>query len=336
MSAHPLVSVLIPAYNAQEWIAATIRSAMTQTWPNKEIIVVDDGSSDQTASVARQFEPEGVRVVTKPNEGAAATRNQAFELSNGDYIQWLDADDLLSPDKIERQLASPGALGDKRLLLSCPWGYFSYRPEAANFEANSLFDDLSPIEWLIRKMGENLHMQTATWLTSRELTKAAGPWDTRMLSDDDGEYFCRVLLCSSGVRFVREARVYYRSVASSRLSFIGNSDRKMDAMLLSMKLHIRNLMSLEDSPRTRNVSLNYIRTWAPAFSPARGDILAELQSMARSLGGELGKPKLRQKFAWMEPIIGRQLAWRAQLALPHIKARVASAAERLFTSPHRP
>ena len=334
MSANPLVSVLIPAYNAQEWIAQTIRSALAQTWPNKEIIVVDDGSCDRTASVARQFESEGVRVVTKPNEGAAATRNRAFELSQGDYIQWLDADDLLSPDKIERQLAAPGALDDKRLLLSCPWAYFRYRPESARFETNSLWSDLSPVEWLVRKMGANLHMQTATWLTSRELTQAAGLWDTRMLSDDDGEYFCRVLLRSSGVRFVQAARVYYRSVAMSRLSFIGSSDRKMDAMLLSMKFHIRNLLSLEDSPRTRIASLAYIQTWAKSFSPTREDILTELESMARSLGGELGTPKLRREYAWMEPIIGRQLAWRAQLALPHIKARVASAAERLFTNAH--
>lgn len=334
MSATPLVSVLIPAYNAQDWIAETIRSALAQTWPNKEIIVVDDGSCDRTASVARQFESEGVRVVTKPNEGAAATRNRAFELSQGDYIQWLDADDLLSHDKIERQLAAPGALDDKHLLLSCPWAYFSYRPEVARFETNSLWNDLSPVEWLLRKMGDNLHMQTATWLTSRELTKAAGPWDRRMHVDDDGEYFCRVLLRSSGVRFVPESRVYYRSVASSRLSFIGSSDRKMDAMLVSMKLHIRNLLSLEDSPRTRIASRAYIQTWATSFSPAREDILTELESMARSLGGELGTPKLRGKYAWMEPIIGRQLAWRAQLALPHIKARVASAAERLFTNAH--
>ena len=136
------------------------------------------------------------------------------------------------------------------------------------------------------------------------------------------------------MRFVPESRVYYRSVASSRLSFIGSSDRKMDAMLVSMKHHIRNLPSLEDSPRTRIASLRYIQNWATNFSPARADIVARVESMARSLGGELGQPKLRRKYAWMEPIIGRQLAWRAQVALPHIKARVASAAERLFTNAH--
>ena len=70
-------------------------------------------------------------------------------------------------------------------------------------------------------MGENLHMQTATWLTSRELAEAAGPWDTRLLVDDDGEYFCRVLLASEGTRFVPEPGCFtelLRSAASAPLA----------------------------------------------------------------------------------------------------------------------
>jgi glycosyltransferase involved in cell wall biosynthesis len=68
----PLVSILIPAYNAQEWLATSLRSALAQTWPCKEIIVVNDGSKDQTLQIARQFESKGVRVVTQENQGAAA------------------------------------------------------------------------------------------------------------------------------------------------------------------------------------------------------------------------------------------------------------------------
>ena len=192
----PLVSILIPAYNSEEWIADTLQSAIAQTWPRKEIIVVDDGSSDRTAEVARRFASKEVSVVTKENGGAAAARNRALQLSQGDYIQWLDADDVLAPDKIEKQLAALGEAANKRILLSAPWAYFSYRTNRARFVPTSLYQDLSPVEWLLRKMGENLHMQTGTWLTSRELADAAGPWDTRMISDDDGEYYCRVLLAS--------------------------------------------------------------------------------------------------------------------------------------------
>src|SRR5206468_5993044 len=134
-------------------------------------------------------------------------------------------------------------------LLSATWGRFLYRYYRAEFIPTALWCDLSPTEWLLRKMGQNLHMQTATWLVSRELTEAVGPWNTRLLGDDDGEYFCRVLLASDGTRFVPEARVYYRAAGSSSLSYIGRSDRKLEAQWRSMPLHIGYLRSLEDTPR---------------------------------------------------------------------------------------
>src|SRR5215471_10518887 len=236
----PLVSILIPAYNAEEWIETTIQSALGQTWQRKEIIIVDDGSRDGTAAVARRFASKEVAVVSTENQGAAAARNRALQISQGDYIQWLDADDLLAPDKIERQLAALREADGRRILFSSSWAHFNYRPKRARFVATRLWQDLSPIEWLLRKMGENLHMQTATWLTSRELTAAAGPWDTRLISDDDGEYYCRVLLASEGTRFVPEAKVFYRVTPFNRWSYISPSDnKKKDALLISMKLHIQ-------------------------------------------------------------------------------------------------
>src|SRR5579872_982172 len=318
----PLVSILIPAYNAEDWIADTLRSALAQTWQRKEIIVVDDGSKDGTAEVARRFASKEVTVISKENQGAAATRNHALKLSQGDYIQWLDADDLLAPDKIELQLAARPEGDSGRILLSSPWAYFNYRTDRARFEPTSLWADLTPAEWLLRKMGENLHMQTATWLTSRQLADAAGVWDTRLLSDDDGEYFCRVLLASKGTRFVRGAKVYYRVTPSNRLSQIGMSDKKKVAMVVSMKLHIEYLRSLEHSERVRKACLIYLQNWLENFYPERPDLVAELQALATELHGRLEEPRLRWKYAWMKPIFGWKAAKRAQMALPQLKASV--------------
>lgn len=316
----PLVSILIPAYNSEAWIAETLQSAVGQTWPRKEIIVVDDGSRDRTAEVARRFASNQVKVVSKKNEGAAATRNHALQLCQGDYVQWLDADDLLVPDKIEKQLATVGDGDNKRVLLSGPWAFFSYRIQKARFVSNSLWCDLAPVEWLLRKMSENLHMQTATWLTSRELVEAAGSWDTRLLSDDDGEYFCRVLLASEGTRFVPESRVFYRVTPSNRLSYIGTSDKKKDAMVVSMKLHIQYVRSLEESERVRKACLIYMQNWLRAFYPERPDILAELQKLAAELGGHLEEPKLSWKWAWMRPIFGYEAARSSQMLLSQLKS----------------
>ena len=315
----PLVSILIPAYNSDEWIADTIRSALAQTWPSKEIIIVDDGSKDQTLSVARQFASKEVTVVTQVNQGAAAARNKAFSLCKGDYIQWLDADDLLSPDKIERQMEALERGGTCRTLLSSAWGRFMYRPHLADFSPTLLCCDLSPAEWLLRKMALNLHMQTATWLVSRELTEAAGPWNTRLAVDDDGEYFCRILLASEGVRFVPDAKVYYREAGFNCLSYIGFSEKKMVAQWESMKLHVGYLRSLEDSERVRAACLNYLRTWSPSFYPERMDLFQQAQQMAVSLGGHLEVPQFSWKYAWIETLFGWRAAKRFQLRYNEMK-----------------
>jgi len=315
----PLVSILIPAYNAENWIADTIKSAIAQTWENKEIIIVDDGSTDQTLAVARRFESKTLSVTTQANQGAAATRNRAFSISQGDYIQWLDADDLLGPDKVAKQMEAREEHATNKTLLSAAWGRFFYRFRRAEFVPTSLWCDLSRTEWLFRKMAENLHMQTATWLVSREVTEAAGPWNTQLLGDDDGEYFCRVLLASDGTCFVPEARVYYRMSGSGSLSYIGLSDKKMEAQFASMKLHVRYLQSLENSERIRSACVKYLQNWLPNFYPNRLDIVEQAQQLAAALGGSLETPRLSWKYAWVQKTLGWNLARRAQVFLPTIK-----------------
>jgi glycosyltransferase involved in cell wall biosynthesis len=315
----PLLSILIPAYNAEAWIAETMRSALAQMWPRKEIIVVDDGSTDQTLTVARRFASKGVLVVTHENQGAAASRNKAFSLCQGDYIQWLDADDLLSHDKVAKQMETRDRGCSERTLLSCAWGHFMYRPRHADFRPTALWCDLSPTEWLIRKMGRHLHMQTATWLVGRELTESAGPWDTRLLGDDDGEYFCRVLLASDGVRFVPQARVFYRMAAAGGLSYVGRSSRRMKAQWVSMQLHIGYLRSLEDSERVRAACVKYLQNLLIDFYPERLDIVREAEQLAADLGGRLDTPRFSWKYEWVRCLFGRQLAKRAQLCLPRVK-----------------
>ena len=326
----PVVSILIPAFNAEDWIADTLRSAIAQTWPQKEIIVVDDGSTDKTMSIARQFESHGVQVVTQKNQGAAAARNKAFSLSHGEYIQWLDADDLLAPDKIARQMQVMGSCPDKRFLLSGPWGRFMHRFWRAKFTPTGLWCDLSPTEWLVRKMGQNIYMQTGTWLTSRELAEAAGPWDTSLLGDDDGEYFCRVLLASNGVRFVPEARVYYRSFGYSSLSYIGQSERKCEAHWRSMCLHIRYLQSLEDSQRVRLACLQYLRSCLIYFYPERTDIVKEAEQIALDLGAQLGPPSLPWKYSWIKRLFGWNLAKRVQISARKARWQVEQFVDKSF------
>jgi glycosyltransferase involved in cell wall biosynthesis len=319
----PLVSILTPAYNAETWIAETITSALRQTWPRKEIIVVDDGSTDRTLEVASKFSKEGVTVVSQKKSGASAARNHAYSLCKGDYVQWLDADDVLAPDKITRQVEVAQTLKNPRVLLAAEWGRFLYRTKSAIFVPTPLWEDLTPLEWLIRKLSLNVWMQPGCWLVSRELTDAAGPWDERLSFDDDGEYFCRVLLKSQRVSFVKGSKAYYRATGPGSLSSVDYSDKKLESAWLSIRLHIHYLLQLEDSPRTRDAAVTFLQTWLGIFDPHRTDIIAEMQHHARMLGGQVQclplVDQLRWKFAWMERFFGCRFAFWAQKRLPQVK-----------------
>ena len=315
----PLVSILIPAYNCQQWIADTIGSALAQTWPKTEIIVVDDGSSDQTLAVGRQFASRNVQILTQANQGGAAARNTAFSVCQGDYIQWLDADDLLDRQKVEKQVRKLDECPSRRTLLSGAWASFGYRNRKAHFLPTRLWCDLTPVEWMLRKMGENLQMQTDNWLLSRELATAAGSWDTRLWKDNDGEYFSRVILASDGIRFVSEAKSYYRRAGFTSVSYIGGSNKKLESLFLSMKLHVRYLRSLEDSERTRAACIQYIRTCLLEFYPYRLDIARDLKQIASELGGHLEDHRMSWKYHWIMKCFGWHLGRRVQLLLPKLK-----------------
>ena len=99
----PLVSILIPCYNAERWIAHAIESALAQTWSKKEVIVVDDGSTDRSLDIIKGFDSH-IRWETGPNCGSNPTRNRLLALAQGNWLQYLDADDYLLPEKVAWQV----------------------------------------------------------------------------------------------------------------------------------------------------------------------------------------------------------------------------------------
>jgi glycosyltransferase involved in cell wall biosynthesis len=100
-----LVSIVVPCHNAERFLSETLESALRQTYPNTEIIVIDDGSTDGTAEVIQAFAGR-LTAEFGPNRGASAARNRGTALARGEFIQYLDADDLLPPDAIEHRVAA--------------------------------------------------------------------------------------------------------------------------------------------------------------------------------------------------------------------------------------
>jgi glycosyltransferase involved in cell wall biosynthesis len=208
--AGPLVSVLIPARNAGRWLGDTLESALAQTWPALEVIVAEGGSADDTRAVARRYATRGVVLLEGgPTLTAAMNRNRAAAAAKGEFFQFLDADDLLAPDKIRAQVEQ---LVENRDCVSAgDWARFYRTPDEARFTHESV-GDLGPCEWLIRAWaGGEPMMQPGLWLIPREVAGRAGPWDEELTLIDDFEYFTRIVLASRQVRHCAQARLYYRS-----------------------------------------------------------------------------------------------------------------------------
>ncbi len=305
-----LVSILIPCYNAAPWLAATLESALAQTHPHTEIIVVDDGSTDHSVAVARRYEPRGVRIATQLNAGASAARNHALRLSHGDYIQFLDADDLLSPDKIAAQLTALAA-SPPRSVAAGPWGRFATDPAAAVFVPEENWRDAAPVDWLDLNFAGHGMMPPAAWLVPRTLAEAAGPWDERLTLNDDGEYFCRVLLRSAGIRFCANARTFYRSNLSGSLSR-RRSEAAWQSAWLSHELCARHLLTHEDSALTQRACADLFQRLAYEMFPDCPELAAAAEARARSHGGSPLRAAGGRSFQVASHIIGWKHARRLQ------------------------
>lgn len=104
MDAPSKISVIIPSYNAAPTIVDAVESVLSQTWPEVECLLIDDGSTDNTEDLLKPYLNK-VRYIKKKNGGFASARNLGMQKATGDFIAWLDADDIFEPDKLERQMA---------------------------------------------------------------------------------------------------------------------------------------------------------------------------------------------------------------------------------------
>ncbi|MDI1249702.1 MAG: glycosyltransferase family A protein [Lacunisphaera sp.] len=310
----PLVSIIIPCYNAGRWLAESVASALAQTHAHTEIIVVDDGSRDDSLARARSFEPRGVRVVAQANAGASAARNHGLRLARGGFIQFLDADDLISPDKITAQLAFLEAK-PAGTLATCAWGRFQADPAAAQFVDTAVFRDFAPVDFLVLAGDTGAMMHPSSWLLPRPMADQAGPWDENLTLNDDGEYFCRVLLASTGMAYCAEGRSYYRSSLAGSLSQ-QRGERARRSQFRSIELITQQLLAAEDSPRTRQAAANYYQRFIHDFFPAPADLMQLAAGRVAGLGGTtLATPPMGRHTRWLARLLGWKNVWRLKYLL---------------------
>ena len=312
MSSLPLISVIIPVYNAAPYLEQCINSVKEQTWPNIELIIVDDGSTDGSLAILSKFGGPNVKLIQQENSGASVARNIGLSKAKGTYIQFLDADDLLSADKIQAQmdvlLSYPG------YLALCPTVYFDDGADPFKAPVNKEWfaegsDD--PVDFLIKLYAgcEGNYggmIQPDAWLTPRSLIDKAGPWNPMRNPDDDGEFFCRVILASKGVKYNDKGTSYYRKFNQKTTWSSRNSYQNQAAVLQSWTLKSEHLKPFENLPGVRKaLAFNFTELCYNNY-PANPDLSRKAYEMATKYGGLSGPPyfgntsfnKLRHALPW--------------------------------------
>jgi hypothetical protein len=324
----PLVSIVIPAYNTGPYLEPAIRSALDQTWPRTEVIVVDDGSTDGSLEVARRFEGEGLRVIAQKNAGSCAARNAGARAARGEYIQFFDHDDLLAPDKIAAQLADWRPDISPRTLLMGEIVRFYDTPEGVRHPIPAdddyhpawagtfpQFPQLPAREWLFRWWTIPLETTPLAWLIHRDLLVQAGPWEERFLSRlDDFEFLTRVLLAADNVICTPGARAFFRTrVAGSMSSLEQNRSRRaFEGQWVALSLCADHLLATDTSQRARESTAALLMRYAYSAYPAHAHLARQAESRSRTLNATLPPCPGGRLVRTLSPILGWKFAKRLQ------------------------
>ena len=215
------VSVIIPTYNYGRFIGEAIESVLAQTCPIAEIIVVDDGSTDGTEDVVRRF-GDKIRYIKQPNAGVCAARNKGIEISSGELIGFLDADDSWLPEKVEKQVAKfaeDAGFG----LVHCGMREF----EGETGETIMLHLD-GQEGWVANDLvlfeNATVYVNGSMWIVKRDVLDDVGGFDTRLKNGEDWE-FCLRVARKYKVGFVAETLVNYRNHGVSATNNLAEMER---------------------------------------------------------------------------------------------------------------
>jgi glycosyltransferase involved in cell wall biosynthesis len=311
----PLVSVIIPMYNSAAHIADCIRSILAQTWKNIEVIVIDDGCTDDSFALAGQFAGDRVAILRQSNKGAGPARNTGLNAAKGKYVQFMDADDLLSDNKIAAQVQVLENYPD--YIAVCDTAYFDNGtdPKQAQPIADWYVDGSDdPADFLIKLYGGHLiaegvggMVQPNSWLTPRSVIDKAGPWTEIRSPDDDGEFFCRAILAGKGIKYVPGAVNYYRKVYHQNSLSGQRSHQACANILMTTDLKADSLLSHTTDPRAK-LAMGRLY-WENAFSfyPAHKDLSKEAELKAKNL---LPQDHFVPYRSGLKKILERLIGWK--------------------------
>jgi glycosyltransferase involved in cell wall biosynthesis len=307
----PLVSVVMPCFNAADYLRAAVDSILGQTWRDLELVVVDDGSTDHSFEVLRSISDPRLRLVGQANRGQCAACNRGYREASGALIKFFDADDVMEREMIARQVTRLSGRSDA--IAMGEWKrFYDHAPNLDPFPQLSMYRDLPPIEWLLGELASaRPMMQCGLWLIPRPIIEARGLWDERLSLINDLEYFIRLLLGATEILYTPGARMHYRSGLVSSLSGI-KSRNAVESAFLALMLGADHLLDFRDDADVRAVCAAVLQDFEFTYYPDHPDLRARARARVAELGGSSLKPDGPPAFHKLRRLIGWRLARRVQ------------------------
>ena len=303
----------MPCYNAERYVGEAIESVLNQTYKNIELIVVNDGSTDRSGEVLERYKARGVKVFTEKCGNASRARNRAFREAKGEYVKFFDADDILSPEMVERQVER--LAGREDCVAMSEWGRF-YNDDIKTFRPNpqSVWRDMGGVDWLVEAIRDaQPMMQAGMFLIPRQLIIRAGPWIENSSPIDDFEYFCRLFCEAKQVLFVGRTTLCYRSGIQNSLSRQKNREARQ-LQCESLILGTGYILKKRQDAEARLACANMCQHFLYDLYPKHPDLQERLRKRVQKCGGAQIKPSGGKYFQMLRPWIGWKLARRLQRA----------------------
>ncbi|WPR77406.1 glycosyltransferase family 2 protein [Algoriphagus sp. NG3] len=315
MTYNPKVSILVPNYNKLAYLRETLNSVLTQTYTNWECIIVDDHSTDRSWEILESYSQKDSRIMIfkRPKNrkrGGNAARNYAFEQSSGDYIQWLDSDDLLCPMKIELQIQSIYN-SDKENVSIVNWYSFEsseWRKEfltsSENKRENKRWDGFPDdgIGLLLKIWSLKTFIPPHAYLISRNCHIHSGGWDESLVRNQDGEYFTRVLVDTEKLKFVDTVLAFYRRPDVSHKSR-SESFESYSSLFESLVKCKQSLLRKKDHKQTRQalsqIFESYFIQVIGKYPQLAQKSLGEIKLLNSSFGFNFSKSKFLLASYWL-------------------------------------
>jgi glycosyltransferase involved in cell wall biosynthesis len=252
---NPRVSVVIPTYNRADKVRGCIESVLNQTLTDLEVIVVDDGSSDDTGKILADIYGGKIRYFYQRNQGASVARNKGIEEAKGEWIAFLDSDDLWEPAKLEWQLKTldrfrpecGACYTDVRIFNNPETRTFFEMAEESYLHAAGIGINEDVLRLLVRPGGAGMVVCLSSLMARADVVKQSGGMDPRLLYSQDSEFMFRLAMKTRFCYVNRPLVRFDRSPAEERHVGVSSEWNKQDFFLKDSQLRLEGLLNLGEA-----------------------------------------------------------------------------------------